>query len=249
MANTPGTALAPVSVPSESKTKKISRTIFASAMSVGLIGTFALPAFAAVQPEAEPLASVAPVTQGFRTDTLPAPMLTVDSVPVEDNVVLLERVRAEEAAAAEEERLAQAEAAAERSAAAATAGASTETQSVVYPSVPVGAGSGGILSAAYSQLGAAQDCTALVERSLRAIGHPVGDLGTALWQYQPYGTQVALSDIQPGDILIYGNKRSGAHVAIAAGNGQAVHGGFPGGTVVAGVHAAWEPLTGAIRPH
>lgn len=248
MANTPGTALATQSAPSESKTKKISRTIFASAMSVGLIGTFALPAFAAVQPEAEPVASVAPVTQVLHTDTLPAPMLTVDSVPVEDNVVLLERLQAEEAAAAEAERVAQAEAAAERATAAAGA-AATETQSVVYPSVPVGAGSSGILSAAYSQLGAGQDCTALVERSLRAIGHGVGDLGTAIWQYDPYGTRVSLDDIQPGDILIYGNKRSGAHVAIAAGNGQAVHGGFPGGTVVAGVHAAWEPLTGAIRPH
>lgn len=246
MANTTGTDLALQSAPSESKTKKISRTVFASVMSIGLIGAFAFPAYAAVQP-GEVVASVAPETQvqNLRTDVLPVAPVVVEALGVEDDLAVLERERiaAEEEAAAEAAALAE-----ERAQQANTSGAVT-SESVIYADVPSGAGAQGILAAAQSQLGAWQDCTALVERSLRAIGHGVGDLGTAIWQYDPYGTRVSTDALAPGDILIYGNARSGAHVAIYEGNGVAIHGGFPGGTVRAGVHAAWEPLTGAIRPY
>lgn len=250
MANTTGSALAHQSAPSEPKTRKISRTFFAGIASVGLIGAFAFPAYASGQP-ADPVASVAPETQmqNLRTDVLPAAPVVVEALGVEDDFAVIERERvaAEEAAAAEAEaRAAEQRAAAESSNS--TSGAVT-SESVIYADVPSGAGAQGILGAAVSQLGAWQDCTALVERSLRAAGHGVGDLGTAIWQYDPYGTRVGLDSLAPGDILIYGNARSGAHVAIYEGNGVAIHGGFPGGTVRAGVHAAWEPLTGAIRPN
>lgn len=254
LVNTSGTELAVRSARGESKAKKVTRAVFAGAMSVGLIGSFAFPAFAA-QPEIA--ASVAPETQTqtLRTDVAPAPVILVEALSVEDDLVVLERERieaaeaaaAEAAEAAEAQRLRVQEAGGEAGAAPAAA---PEPQSVVYADVPSGAGAAGLLQAAYAQLGAAQDCTALVERSLRAIGHGVGDLGTAIWQYDAFGTRVSTDALAPGDILIYGNARSGAHVAIYAGNGQAVHGGMwgQGGTIVAGVHFPFEALTGAIRP-
>lgn len=85
-------------------------------------------------------------------------------------------------------------------------------------------GNQGLLGAALAQIGWAEDCTALVENALRAIGYQVPDLGPM--GFIGYGVQVDASQIQPGDIMI----RSG-HVAIYAGDGMAVHGGF-GGRVV-----------------
>lgn len=89
---------------------------------------------------------------------------------------------------------------------------------------------GTILAAALAQLGVAQDCTALVEKSLRAAGvQGVGD--ESPFSLERFGHPV--SDPQPGDILIYANGGAGsAHVAIYAGNGMAVHGGFNGSTVL-----------------
>lgn len=77
------------------------------------------------------------------------------------------------------------------------------------------------LAAALAQVGQNQDCTALVERSLRAIGYSVGDLGPM--DFGPYGTAISTSQAQAGDIL----ERSG-HVAIYLGDGRAVEGGYYG---------------------
>lgn len=92
---------------------------------------------------------------------------------------------------------------------------------------PAPAGHGGLAGAALAQLGVQQDCTRMVENALAAIGLPVGDLGPA--QFLSVGTIVGGAP-QAGDILVYGN----SHVAIALGNGQAVHGGFNGGTTAVG---------------
>lgn len=80
-------------------------------------------------------------------------------------------------------------------------------------------GNAGLLGAAMAQLGIHEDCTAMVENALRALGYDVPDLGPM--QFGAYGVQVDPSQIQPGDIMM----RSG-HVAIYAGDGMAVHGGF-----------------------
>ncbi|MBP3043043.1 LysM peptidoglycan-binding domain-containing protein [Arthrobacter jiangjiafuii] len=86
-----------------------------------------------------------------------------------------------------------------------------------------------MLNSAYSQLGAAQDCTVLVEVALRAAGHSVGDLAPA--QLAAYGTQV--SDPQPGDMIYYADGGMGlAHIAIYTGNGQAIHSGWNGNQTV-----------------
>lgn len=87
-----------------------------------------------------------------------------------------------------------------------------------------GNGSAGLLWAARAQLGIAQDCTAMVENALRALGYGVGDLGPM--GFAGYGYQVSPDQAQPGDIMM-----RGGHVAIYAGNGVAVHGGFNGSTV------------------
>ena len=86
-----------------------------------------------------------------------------------------------------------------------------------------------MLASAYSQMGALQDCTVLVEVALRAAGHSVGDLAPA--QLAAYGTPV--SDPQPGDIVYYADGGMGfAHIAIYVGDGQAIHSGWNGNQTV-----------------
>jgi cell wall-associated NlpC family hydrolase len=77
-----------------------------------------------------------------------------------------------------------------------------------------------IASAAMSQLGNAQDCTMLVTNSLAAAG-----INFHGWpsEYTSLGT--VTNNPVPGDIIVYSG-----HVAVYIGNGQAVHGGWNGGT-------------------
>ena len=93
------------------------------------------------------------------------------------------------------------------------------------PAAPAYVAGLALLDAARAQLGVHQDCTALVENALRAIGFSVADLGPMDFQW--FGTQVAAEDAQPGDIMM----RWG-HVAIYAGNDAAVQGGFNGNNTV-----------------
>jgi len=85
-----------------------------------------------------------------------------------------------------------------------------------------------IAAAAYAQLGVAQDCTALATNSLAAVGinyhgWPAG--------YLSLGRTVSAAEAQPGDLAYYENGGMGmAHIAVYVGNGQAVHGGWNGGT-------------------
>ncbi|MET4589585.1 NlpC/P60 family protein [Arthrobacter sp. 754] len=87
-----------------------------------------------------------------------------------------------------------------------------------------------ILSAAYAQLGVMQDCTMLVTNSLAAVGinfhdWPAGYLGL--------GRTVSAAEAQPGDLIYYADGGAGvAHIAVYAGNGQAVHGGYNGNQTV-----------------
>jgi cell wall-associated NlpC family hydrolase len=83
---------------------------------------------------------------------------------------------------------------------------------------PAASGVGAALVAsAYSQLGATQDCTILVERALRSIGKSVGDLAPT--QFFRYGTTVGTP--APGDLVI-----TSGHVAIYVGNGQVISSGM-----------------------
>lgn len=110
-----------------------------------------------------------------------------------------------------------------------------ETKTAVAASAPAApktttaSGKGAsIAAAAYAQLGVSQDCTALATNSLAAVGvnyhgWPAG--------YLSLGRTVSAAEAQPGDLAYYENGGMGmAHIAVYVGNGQAVHGGWNGGT-------------------
>lgn len=105
--------------------------------------------------------------------------------------------------------------------------ASTPVYSPPIQTAPVASGKGSIIAAAaLAQLGVEQDCTALVSNALAAAGiHFHG------WpaDYMSLGT--VTSTPVPGDLIYYANGGTGsAHIAVYIGNGQAVHGGWNGGT-------------------
>ena len=172
-----------------------------------------------------------------------------------------ERVAAEAAAKAEADRAAAAAAAQVAAAKRSASSNASPSSTGATPAAPVASnvpstGTLGerIVAAAEAQVGTPQDCTDLVQNTLAAVGLTTRrdqggyDLGTGIWQYDHFGPRIALSDIQPGDILVYGNAGTGAHVAIYIGNGQAVHGGFNGNTVIYSQYITKHQLTGAIRP-
>ena len=83
-----------------------------------------------------------------------------------------------------------------------------------------------IYQAALAQLGTFQDCTMLVTNALKAVGINFHDWPAG---YMSLGTVVPASQAQPGDLIYYANGGTGlAHIAVYAGNGQAVHGGWLG---------------------
>lgn len=100
------------------------------------------------------------------------------------------------------------------------------------PYVPVsGAGNSALVASALKYVGAPWDCTLLVEQALRDLGYSIGDVGPMGFGgvgtvfYDP-------SAVQAGDIMM-----RGGHVAIYAGDGMSVQGGFGFGGVV---YNSWE---------
>ena len=87
-----------------------------------------------------------------------------------------------------------------------------------------------IYQAALAQLGTFQDCTLLVTNALKAVGINFHDWPAG---YMSLGTTVSASEAQPGDLIYYADGGTGvAHIAVYAGNGQAVHGGWLGNQTV-----------------
>lgn len=103
-----------------------------------------------------------------------------------------------------------------------------------------------ILSAAYAQLGVHQDCTMLVTNALAAVGIHFHDWPAG---YLSLGDRVPASQAQPGDLIYYADGGGGmAHIAVYAGNGQAVHGGFNGNdTVVFSANVGSGPVFIRVR--
>ncbi|WP_285244429.1 NlpC/P60 family protein [Pseudarthrobacter sp. fls2-241-R2A-127] len=103
-----------------------------------------------------------------------------------------------------------------------------------------------ILSAAYAQLGVHQDCTMLVTNALAAVGIHFHDWPAG---YLSLGDTVPMSQAQPGDLLYYADGGGGmAHIAVYAGNGMAVHGGFNGNdTVVFSANVGSGPVAIRVR--
>ena len=106
----------------------------------------------------------------------------------------------------------------------------TSTQKTENSEVSSSSKGTAIYQAALSQVGAIQDCTMLVTNALKAVGinyhnWPIG--------YMSLGTVVSASEAQPGDLIYYANGGTGyAHIAVYAGNGKAVHGGWLGNQTV-----------------
>ena len=87
-----------------------------------------------------------------------------------------------------------------------------------------------IYQAALSQVGTIQDCTMLVTNALKSVGINYHDWPAG---YMDLGTIVSASEAQPGDLIYYANGGMGvAHIAVYAGNGQAIHGGWLGNQTV-----------------
>jgi cell wall-associated NlpC family hydrolase len=109
------------------------------------------------------------------------------------------------------------------------------------PAAPAAAPAAGrnavMLSAAYSQLGITQDCTAMVEKALGAAGKPVGDIAPR--DFLGLGTIVATP--QPGDMVV----QSG-HVGIYAGHGQVISGGMNGTNQTIVHPLSWLTATGGV---
>lgn len=108
------------------------------------------------------------------------------------------------------------------------------------PAVASGIGAT-IASAALSQIGVAQDCTALASNSLAAAGINFHDWPAG---YLSLGRTVSQGEAQPGDLIYYADGGMGmAHIAVYIGNGQAVHGGWGGGmTAIFSVNVGSGPV-------
>ncbi|WP_336652708.1 MULTISPECIES: NlpC/P60 family protein [unclassified Leucobacter] len=215
--------------PTAKKAKRIAQMAGAAALSFGLVGTFSLPAYATA-PESQGLPDGFAAAQSLETPVVEEAIVPIAAPDGAVSTEALEQERqqkeAEEAAKRAEE-------------------LKTQTSSSFSgKDIPAGVGAQGIVNAALAQLGVMQDCTALVEKSLRAVGIPAGDLGTQIGEYTGLGgTLVTSGDYAPGDVLIW----SGRHVAVYIGNGQAVHGGFQGNqTVVASAFLDGAP-SGVVR--
>ena len=204
----------------------------------GLVLAAGLPAQASVSTdrqalEATPLNIVAGSVTAPTNAPFALPLVAVSStsgadyraqVAAEEAAVEAERVAAEAA----QQAAAQAAAAtpvAAPTAAPAAAGAAVVTASsdqqapAPAQSAPASGVAAGLVASAYSQIGVAQDCTAMVEKALRSVGKSVGDLAPA--QFFAYGSVVGSP--QAGDLVI-----TSGHVAIYVGNGQVISGGLNG---------------------
>ena len=95
---------------------------------------------------------------------------------------------------------------------------------------PVSGRQAAILAAAKAQLGVSQDCTMLVTNSLKAVGINFHGWPAGYLKLGPVTTNP-----QPGDLIFYQNAGASVpHIAVFAGNGQAVHGGWNGNTTAMG---------------
>lgn len=89
----------------------------------------------------------------------------------------------------------------------------------------------------------AWDCSGLVQAAYRTVGV---DLPRVSESQSTAGTQVSLSNLQPGDILYWGGAGSAYHTAIYVGGGQFIGAQNPSSGVVE-KPLDWDPPSGAIR--
>ncbi|MDF2272830.1 C40 family peptidase [Streptomyces coacervatus] len=89
----------------------------------------------------------------------------------------------------------------------------------------------------------AYDCSGLVQTAFKQIGI---NLPRVSQDQSTAGTQVSLSNLQPGDILYWGSAGSAYHVAVYVGDGMFVGAQNPSSGVVE-KPLSYDPPTGAVR--
>ncbi|MEU7408754.1 MULTISPECIES: C40 family peptidase [Streptomyces] len=89
----------------------------------------------------------------------------------------------------------------------------------------------------------AYDCSGLVQTAFKQIGI---SLPRVSQDQSTAGTQVSLSNLQPGDILYWGGAGSAYHVAVYVGDGMFVGAQNPS-TGVVERPLSYDPPTGAVR--
>ncbi|MFI5680626.1 C40 family peptidase [Streptomyces cellulosae] len=89
----------------------------------------------------------------------------------------------------------------------------------------------------------AYDCSSLVQAAFKQVGI---SLPRVSQDQSTAGTQVSLSNLQPGDILYWGSAGSAYHVAVYVGDGMFVGAQNPS-TGVAEKPLSYDPPTGAVR--
>lgn len=197
---------------SSTSSKRFIKMAGAAVVSLGLFGTFAMPAYATPEfPEGEPDGYVADQTLVAADAGDEAVAIAAPEGEVAADILAKEKAERE---AAEQARLEEA------------------NKNKYTPSLdPLPAGPRGtqILAASEAQLGKIQDCTGLLEEALdRVLGFETGDLGTSPGEYVALGGRIVTDGLAPGDVLTW----SGRHVAVYKGNGLAVHGGFNGNQTI-----------------
>ncbi len=219
---------------SKAKVKKIARVGGAAVFTFAMFGTLALPAYAFNDKE-EPVAAVAE-SQTIKVTAGPA-LTKIDDIPLEVDTTVAEQEQREKLVAEAEKRAAELEAAKETKPGA----AATAAEAPKAAEIPAGSGASGLVAAALAQVGVSQDCTDLVQNALAAIGlterRDQGGYDHGVNDFFRYGASVdyvhGSTALAPGDLLMW---PGAPHVAVYIGGGQAVHGGWTGGTtVVAGL--------------
>ncbi|MER6268921.1 C40 family peptidase [Streptomyces sp900105755] len=153
---------------------------------------------------------------------------------------------------AEEARKAAAERAASRSAERTTLSASTSSSASTSTSTATGSAAA-VVAFVKAQIGDAYvsggtgpnswDCSGLVQAAFKSVGV---SLPRVSQDQSTQGTQVSLSNLQPGDILYWGSAGSAYHVAVYVGDGMFVGAQNPSSGV--GEHPlSYDPPTGAVR--
>ncbi|GAA3223291.1 C40 family peptidase [Streptomyces thermocoprophilus] len=87
------------------------------------------------------------------------------------------------------------------------------------------------------------DCSGLVQAAFKQVGI---DLPRVSQSQSTAGTQVSLSNLQPGDILYWGGAGSAYHVAVYVGDGMFVGAQNPS-TGVVERPLSYDPPSGAVR--
>ncbi|MER6122909.1 C40 family peptidase [Streptomyces sp. NPDC001795] len=89
----------------------------------------------------------------------------------------------------------------------------------------------------------AYDCSGLMQAAFKQVGV---SLPRVSQDQSTFGTQVSLSNLQPGDILYWGSAGSAYHVALYVGDGMFVGAQNPS-TGIVEKPLSYDPPTGAVR--